>query len=86
MWVKAGLFVLLGSLASALLVTQLPDVRYAVLLAIAIWSFCRAYYFAFYVMERYVDPTYRFAGLIHFARYSVLGHAPDVQNDEQQPL
>jgi hypothetical protein len=30
---------------------------------LAIWAFCRAYYFAFYVLEKYVDPQYRFAGL-----------------------
>ena len=35
----------------------------AALLAVSVWAFCRAYYFAFYVIERYVDPTYRFSGL-----------------------
>ena len=39
------------------------------LLAVAIWSFCRFYYFAFYVIEHYVDPQFRFAGLISFAQY-----------------
>jgi len=28
-----------------------------------------AYYFAFYVIEHYVDPGYRFAGLWSFVRY-----------------
>jgi hypothetical protein len=41
----------------------------AVLLALAIWGFCRFYYFAFYVIEKYVDPSYKFAGLISFVRY-----------------
>jgi len=76
-WLKGGLFVALGVLASALLVAQLPDIRYALLLVIAIWAFCRAYYFAFYVIERYVDRNYRFAGLLNFLRYALLKHAPD---------
>lgn len=76
-WLKGGLFLGLGVLASLLLIAQLPDIKYSALLAIAVWAFCRAYYFAFYVIERYVDPSYRFAGLLHFARYAVLGHSPD---------
>ncbi|MDX1927095.1 MAG: hypothetical protein SFV81_11285 [Pirellulaceae bacterium] len=74
---KGALFLVLGLLASALLVAQLPDIRYAAVLAIAVWAFCRAYYFAFYVIEHYVDPNFRFAGLLHFARYALLGHDPD---------
>jgi hypothetical protein len=41
------------------------------LLAIAIWAFCRAYYFAFYVVEHYADPNFRFAGLVDFVRYLI---------------
>jgi hypothetical protein len=39
------------------------------LLAIAVWCFARFYYFAFYVIEHYVDPGFRFSGLWSFARY-----------------
>jgi hypothetical protein len=39
---------------------------------LAIWAFCRAYYFAFYVIENYIDPKFRFAGLL-----SVLGYFVD---------
>ena len=39
------------------------------LLGIAVWCFARAYYFAFYVIEHYVDPSYKFAGLWSFVRY-----------------
>ena len=76
-WLKGGLFVGLGLLASTLLIAQLPDFRHTALLLIAVWAFCRAYYFAFYVIEHYVDPTYRFSGLLHFARYAMLGSPPD---------
>lgn len=77
---KGFLFLLLGLLASAILVAQLPDIRYVALLVIAVWGFCRAYYFAFYVIEHYVDPEFRFAGLLHFGRYALLGHEPDRKN------
>jgi hypothetical protein len=30
---------------------------------------CRAYYFAFYVIQHYVDDGYKFSGLISFCRY-----------------
>lgn len=39
------------------------------LLVIAVWSFCRFYYFAFYVLERYVDPGYKFSGLLSVLQY-----------------
>ena len=48
-----------------------PDFQLAMLMVIAIWAFCRAYYFAFYVIEHYVDPSYRFAGLGSFVRYAL---------------
>ena len=68
-YLKGGLFLLGGVLASGLLLGELPTLKVAVLLAIAVWCFARFYYFAFYVIERYVDPGYRFAGLLDFARY-----------------
>ena len=39
--------------------------------AVAVWCFARWYYFAFYVIEHYVDPGFKFAGLGAFARYLV---------------
>ena len=68
-WAKGILFLALALAASALLVMEAPSVKVAALLALAVWAFCRSYYFAFYVIERYVDPTYRFSGLISFLRY-----------------
>lgn len=69
-WGKGILFVLLGTFAAALLLMFAPDWRVAGLLCLSIWAFCRAYYFAFYVIEHYVDPGYKFAGLIDFLKYS----------------
>jgi hypothetical protein len=69
MWVKVVLFLAIGVLASALLLLELPEWRTLLLLGLAIWAFCRAYYFAFYVLERYLDPSFRFSGLFSVARY-----------------
>jgi hypothetical protein len=67
--VKGFLFLLLGCIAAVLVMAEHPTLKFAALLAIAIWSFCRFYYFAFYVIEQYVDPRYKFAGLASFALY-----------------
>ena len=67
--IKGGLFAFLGLSAGALLYFGQPSLRTGLLLVITVWGFCRFYYFAFYVIERYVDPTYRFSGLLSFARY-----------------
>jgi hypothetical protein len=69
MWLKAALFLAIGLTSSTLILVEEPDLRIAALLLLAIWSFCRAYYFAFYVAEKYIDPTYRFSGLISLARH-----------------
>lgn len=72
-WIKAKglLFLFTGVLASALLLVQCPQITTAALLAVSVWSFCRFYYCAFYVIERYVDPQYRFSGLWSFVVYFV---------------
>ena len=69
MWAKAILFLIIGGASSALILLELPDWRILLLLCLAIWSFCRAYYFAFYVIERYVDPNFRYSGLFSVARH-----------------
>lgn len=66
---KVFLFLLAGGSASALLLLDQPSLKTTFLLAVAIWCSCRLYYFAFYVIEHYADPSYRFSGLISFARY-----------------
>jgi hypothetical protein len=69
LYVKAGLFVLGGTMAAAVILIDRPSWKLALLLALTVWCFARAYYFAFYVIEHYVDPSYRFAGLGSFLRY-----------------
>jgi hypothetical protein len=76
LYLKAGLFVITGLLASAGILLEAPRLRIAALLVVAIWSFSRAYYFAFYVVEHYADPGYRFAGLWSFVRYVMKRRSP----------
>ena len=72
--VKGVLFLLLGIAAAVLLLLENPSLKSAVLLVLAIWSFCRFYYFAFYVIEKYVDSGYKFSGLWSFAGYLLKRH------------
>ena len=68
---KALLFVVLGTLAASLLVARDPAVSTVLLVAVTVWAFARAYFFAFTVIEKYIDPDYRFAGLFSAARWIV---------------
>ena len=69
MWLKGILFLILGIASAILLLVEFPHWRTAVLIVVAVWAFCRAYYFAFYVIEHYVDPGFHFSGLGSFVRY-----------------
>ena len=68
-YAKGFLFLLASLLASSILVLQNPRALTILLLVIAIWCFARFYYFAFYVIEKYVDAQYRFTGMISILRY-----------------
>jgi len=68
---KGLLFLLLGTTCAVLLLLKNPSAQCALLLAICIWSFCRFYYFAFYVLERYVDPRFRFSGLASLVTFLI---------------
>jgi hypothetical protein len=56
-------------MASAILIIECPTWKAAVMLALAVWCFARFYYFAFYVIEHYVDNGYKFSGLWSFVVY-----------------
>ena len=79
-YLKGFLFLGGGCLASALLLAEQPTLKVAFLLAVAIWCFARCYYFAFYVIEHYVDPQFRFAGLWAFVKY-LFRHRPKEPHD-----
>ncbi|MCA9775379.1 MAG: hypothetical protein KC800_01625 [Candidatus Eremiobacteraeota bacterium] len=69
LYLKGALFVVLGLLASINILVLLPTWEILLSLGLAIWAFSRAYYFAFYVIEHYIDESYKFAGLGSFFRY-----------------
>ena len=71
MWFKGALLLLIGVVSSALILLETASLKVGLLLALSVWSFCRAYYFAFYVIEHYVDSGYRFSGLISFVQYAL---------------
>lgn len=81
-WIKAKgiLFLLLAMFSTAMLIAGHPNLRFILLFSIAVWSFCRFYYFAFYVITNYVDSTYKFSGLGSFTRYLLTKNQPNQRN------
>ena len=71
MYLKAVLFLIAGTASALALLLNSLSLQTAFLLAVAIWSFCRLYYFMFYVIEKYVDGQYRFAGIHSFVVYLI---------------
>jgi hypothetical protein len=69
LWLKAVLFVFLGTMAGWLVWQQTRQWDTLLLLTICVWAFARAYYFAFYVIEKYADPSFRYSGLISLLKY-----------------
>lgn len=76
LYLKAVLFCILGLLAATLLLWERADLTHMLLLGITVWAFARAYYFVFYVIQHYIDDTYRYAGLIDFLRYVMRRRKP----------
>jgi len=72
-YLKGFLFLFSGLIAAALILLDHPSLKVGLLLSVSIWCFARFYYFAFYVVEHYVDGDYKFAGLWHFAKYLASG-------------
>lgn len=68
-YLKGFLFLFGGVVASLIILIEQFSWKVALLLALAVWCFCRAYYFAFYVIEHYVDGDYKFSGLWSFVKY-----------------
>lgn len=79
MKLKVALFLVIGVLSGGLIVMDRPEWRTALLLVLCVWAFCRAYYFAFYVIEKYVDPGFKFSGLGSVVRY-LMGRKKPLQN------
>lgn len=76
MVLKAALFAVILLSCSALVLLEKPTWRTAVLLALIIWTSARLYYFLFYVIERYIDPSFRFSGIWSAVRYLMRRRRP----------
>ncbi len=68
---KAALFLAAGVMAATLLFLGQPTLRTLFFLAIAIWAFCRAYYFAFYVITNYLDDDFKYSGILSALRHTL---------------
>ena len=70
-YLKGGLFLAILAVSVFLILIESRTWRAAGLVLLVVWSSARLYYFMFYVIEKYVDPTYRFAGVVSFLTYLV---------------
>jgi hypothetical protein len=84
-YLKGFLFLFAGLLASTAILLEHPTLQHAFLLGVAVWSFARFYYFTFYVIERYVDSGYRFAGLGAFVLYVLKRRSAAVSEEAGSP-
>ncbi len=74
---KGLLFLITAALAATLLLMKSPTLQTAVLLGLCVWAGCRFYFFVFYVLQHYVDPQFRCAGLLDLARHLIRHPPPD---------
>ena len=58
------MFLAIAGFSSYLVLADHPTLRCAALLMLIAWSSARFYYFLFYVLERYVDSSLRYAGVV----------------------
>jgi hypothetical protein len=56
-------------IAGGLILFETRSWKIAIMLLLVVWSSARLYYFMFYVIEKYVDPEYKFAGIGSFLQY-----------------
>ena len=68
-FLKGWLFLVILVMSTGLLLFKAQDWTTVGLLLLVVWSAARFYYFMFYVIERYVDSSYKFAGIMSFVRY-----------------
>ena len=81
---KGLLFLVTGIAAAVLLLLETPSLRSGLLLGVAVWAFCRFYYFAFYVISRYVDASYRYSGLMSLAGHLLRKQAERLRSSSKR--
>jgi hypothetical protein len=85
LYFKGALLFCVGVIAAIIMLVEHPSLKFAALLAIAIWAFARSYYFAFYVIEHYIDGDYKYAGLFSFLRYCLRRNTAHQSSDDKPP-
>lgn len=66
--VKGLLFAVCLAMSAGLILVESYSARTAILLMLLIWASARFYYFLFYVLHAYVDPSLKYAGLWNLIR------------------
>jgi hypothetical protein len=69
MALKAALFLVLAAACSVGIWLRAPEVSTAVLILALAWSAARLYYFLFYALQTYVDPSLKYSGLFALVRH-----------------
>jgi UPF0716 family protein affecting phage T7 exclusion len=66
---KGVLFLVIVVITAAGLFALSPGWVTAALILLLIWASARFYYFLFYVLEKYVDPSLRYSGIPDLLRH-----------------
>lgn len=67
--VKGILFLVIVLITALALFALSPDWLTAALILLLIWASARFYYFLFYVLEKYVDPSLKYSGIRDLLRH-----------------
>lgn len=66
---KGWLFLAILIFSIALLLFQFASWESVLLLILVVWSSARFYYYLFYVIENYIDPEFKFSGVLSALRF-----------------
>jgi hypothetical protein len=62
--IKGLLFISIAAVSAIVIAIYCPRIEVIALLLILIWASARSYYFLFYVLEKYVDPKFKYSSII----------------------
>jgi hypothetical protein len=68
-YLKGWLFLGIVIISTILILVECPSWKVGGLLVLIMWASARLYYFMFYVIEKYVDDSYKFSGIWSFLKY-----------------
>ena len=81
---KGLLFGVCLLLSGAALLLQAPSLQTALLITLLAWSSARLYYFLFYVLQAYVDPSLKYDGLWAMLSHLVKAKRPGAERSSEQ--